>query len=64
MNNLVIITHKSTGEQKTYTGDYGLKCNGDMFVVQSGPFKASVFAGRRAEFFVDIESLDGDGDDF
>lgn len=64
MNNLVIITYKETGEQKTYFGDYGLISNNERFIVYHGPFKAPVFIGCRNDFFVGIESLDGDGDDF
>lgn len=60
MNNLVIITYKSTGDQKLYTGDYGLMCKGNKFVVVHGPFKTPVFNGSRDGFFVDIESLDDD----
>lgn len=64
MNNLVIITYKSTGDQKLYTGDCGLVCKGNKFAVVRGPFKTPVFNGSRDDFFVDIESLDDDDDDF
>lgn len=60
MNNLVIVTHRETGEQKTYSGDYRIVSTSRRFVVIREPLYVAVFSGDRSEYFFDIESLDDD----
>ena len=59
MNNLIVITHKSTGEQKLFTGEVFLKSNDCVFDVRKPVGKGSLLAARfdRKLYFADIEVL-------
>ena len=60
MNNLIVITHKRTGEQKLFTGGLLLKSNDRVFGVRQMIGVASVLVARfdRKLYFADIEDLD------
>lgn len=60
MNNLVVITHKNTGEQRTFSGEVSLKSNDRIVSVRRLILGGSVFVESfdRKMYFADIEELD------